>query len=157
MTVSTAPLRCRDLPDRSQRLNRVNISVLEYGNEITSRFLDSPDKLDHFLKEVTTSTHAPDGRLLVVEDLSTCMIEKLGSAFDIEPGFFRSHIGDYVWLNTRDPQAEVPDLEAPSAKSPYFSVQYVQPRYFQTKASLDRAKAQTESWNILRRIDNDGR
>lgn len=99
----------------------------------------------------------PEGRLLVVQDLSTYMIEKLGSTFDIEPGFFRSHIGDYVWLNTRDPQAEIPDLEAFSIKSSYFSVQYVQPRYFENQGQLEQAKSQAESFNVLRRIDHDGR
>jgi hypothetical protein len=85
------------------------------------------------------------------------MNEKLGALFDIEPGFFKSHIGDYVWLNTRDPQAEIPNLEAFSKSSNYFSIQYVQPRYFETQESLKKAKAQAESFNVLRRIDHDGR
>ena len=123
---------------------------------MSARELKSPEQLDEFLDEVKT-TDEPEGRLIVVQDLSTYMIEKLGEAFDIEPGFFRSHIGDYVWLNTRDPQAEIPNLEAFSVKSNYFSVQYVQPRYFENQEQLDAAKAQAESFNVLRRVDHDGR
>lgn len=159
MTVSTVPLRCKNLTveERHERLNRVNISVVEYGTEMRAQDLKSPDELDAFLEELRVEKEHPDGRLLVVQDLSTCMIEKLGATFDIEPGFFRSQIGDYVWLNTRDPQAEIPNLEAFSSSSNYFSIQYVQPRYFETQESLKNAKAQAESFNVLRRIDHDGR
>jgi hypothetical protein len=157
MTVSTVPLRCRTLTpeDRQKRLNRVNISVIEYGNEMSSKELTTPDQLDEFLEHFSQGEDA--NRLLVVQDLSTRMIEKLGSAFDIEPGFFRTHIGDYVWLNTRDPQAEIPDLESFSIKSNYFSTQYVSPRYFENQDQLNAAKAQAESFNVSRRIDHDGR
>jgi hypothetical protein len=159
MTVSTVPLRSKNLPaeERHERLNRVNISVVEYGDEMTSQDLKSPEELDEFLADLSVEEKHPEGRLFIVQDLSTCMIEKLGAAFDIEPYFFRSHIGDYVWLNTRDPQAEIPDLEAFSASSNYFSVQYVQPRYFETQESLKKAKLEAESFNVLRRIDHDGR
>lgn len=159
MTVSTVPLRSKNLPaeERQERLNRVNISVVEYGEEVKSQDLKSPEELDEFLSDMSVEEEEPEGRLIIVQDLSTCMIEKLGAAFDIEPYFFRSHIGDYVWLNTRDPQAEIPDLEAFSNSSNYFSVQYVQPRYFETQESLKKAKAETESFNVLRRVDHDGR
>lgn len=159
MTVGTVPLRSKNLTaeDRDERLNRVNISVVEYGDEMSSKDLKSPEELDDFLAGLRVEEEHPTGRLLVVQDLSTCMIEKLGAAFDVEPWFFRSHIGDYVWLNTRDPQAEIPDLEAFSISSNHFSVQYVQPRYFETQESLKKAKAQTEYFNVLRRIDHDGR
>lgn len=159
MTVSTVPLRCRTLtPEgRHERLNRVNISVVEYGDEMCCQDLRTPDELDEFLIGLNEDGEAQKHRLLVVQDLSTRMVEKLGVAFDIEPGFFRSHIGDYVWLNARDPQAEIPNLEAFSIKSNYFSTQYVSPRYFENQDQLTAAKAQAESFNVLRRIDHDGR
>lgn len=159
MTVGTVPLRCKNLTaeERDERLNRVNISIVEYGDEMSSNELKSPDELDEFLADVSVEEKRPQGRLLIVQDLSTCMIEKLGAAFDVEPWFFRAHIGDYVWLNTRDPQAEIPSLEAFSTSSNAFSIQYVQPRYFETKESLKKAKVQTDSFNVLRRIDHDGR
>lgn len=114
MTISTVPLRAKDLtPDmREERLNRVKISVIECGEELSTLELSTPRQLDTFLAAVAQPQEAKKPRLLVVQDLSTIMIERLGMAFDIEPGFFRSHIGQYVWLNTRDPQAEIPDLEA---------------------------------------------
>lgn len=159
MTASTVPLRCKNLTaeERHERLNRVNISVVEYREKMKSQDLKSSEELDDFLEGLRGEEEYPQGRLLVVQDLSTLMIEKLGATFDIEPGFFRSHIGDYVWLNTRDPQAEIPDLEAFSTSSNYFSIQYVQPRYFETQESLKKAKAEAESFNVLRRIDHDGR
>ena len=98
MTVGTVPLRCKNLTteEREERLNRVNISVIEYGNEMRSKDLKSPEQLHRFLDDLSVEEKHPEGRLLIVQDLSTCMIEKLGAAFDVEPWFFRAHIGDYV-------------------------------------------------------------
>jgi len=159
MTVSTVPLRYKNLSseERLERLNRVNVTIIEYGSQLSSLQLNTPAKLDHYFSGLNQNRDFAKGRLIVIQDLSTFMIEKIGSAFDVEPGFFRSHLGDYVWLNTRDPQAEIPDLEAISQKSNYFSIQYVQPRYFSSPESLERAKRQAESFNVLRRIDHDGR
>lgn len=157
MTVSTVPLRFKTLTteEREERLHRVDVTVIEYGSEIGCRHLTSPEELDNYLAD--PNNEDPTGRLLVLQDLSTCMIEKVGAKFDIEPGFFRTHIGDYTWLNTRDPQAEIPNMEALSKKSNYFHVQYVQPRYFATQESLDKARKQADSFNVLRRIDYDER
>ncbi|TAQ86615.1 hypothetical protein B7494_g5058 [Chlorociboria aeruginascens] len=160
MTVSTLPLRFKDLTpeDRHERLNRVNISVLEYGTELHhTHELETPKQLDDYLTTLNEEQVEPEGRLIILQDLSTLMIEKIGAAFDIEPGFFRSHIGDYTWLNTRDPQAEIPGLEAFENENAYFNVSYVQPRYFETPEQLKEALAQTESWNVSRRLDHDGR
>jgi hypothetical protein len=158
MTVSTVPLRAKDLTSeaREERLNRVNISVIECGEELSTLDLSSPQELEDFLSGLSDPKKAQKPRLLVVQDLSTLMIEKLGMAFDIEPGFFRSHIGDYVWLNTRDPQAEVPDMEAYSVSSNYFSLQYASPRYFENETQLKNGKLQTENFNVSRKIDHDG-
>lgn len=159
MTVSTVPLRSKDLlrGERQDRLNRIDIAVIEYDDELSTKYLKDPKQLDEFLDGLKDDAEAKKPRLLVVSDLSTLMIEKLGSEFDIEPGFFRSHIGDYVWLNTRDPQAEIPDLESFSRQSNYFSMQYVSPRYFENEDQLAAAKKQAEGFNVLRRVDHDGR
>ena len=52
MTVSTVPLRCKSLTpeDRHERLNRVNISVVEYGDQMISKDLKDADDLDAFLE-----------------------------------------------------------------------------------------------------------
>ncbi len=159
MTVSTIPLRSKDLlrGERQERLSHVDISVIEHGDELSSKHLKSREQLDDFLDGLKDEAESRKPRLMVVSDLSTVMIEKLGLAFDIEPGFFRSHIGDYVWLNTRDPQAEIPDLESFSQSSNYFSMQYVSPRYFENEEQLEKAKKQAEGFNVLRRVDHDGR
>lgn len=134
----------------------MNLSVVDYGDEMCSKDLRTPDELDEFPTQLSQEGAIQKNRLLVVQDLSTRMIEKLGTAFDIEPGFFRTHIGDYVWLNTRDPQAEIPDLESSSIKSNDFSAQYVSPRYFENQDQLKAAKAQVESFNVWRSIDHMG-
>ena len=73
MTVSTVPLRCRTLTpdDRHERLNRVSISVVEYGDEMSSKDLRTADELDEFLGNLSQEGAAQRHRLLVVQDLST--------------------------------------------------------------------------------------
>jgi len=75
MTASTVPLKFKDLipKEQQERLDRVNFSVLEYGEETTSRDLRPPRELEEFLEDVK-NVDEPTGRLLVVQDLSTsCM------------------------------------------------------------------------------------
>lgn len=38
-------------------------------------------------------------RLIVSEDLSRDVIEILGSAYDVDPSFFREHLTDNIWYN----------------------------------------------------------
>lgn len=94
-------------------------------------------------------------RLYVVEDLSRDVIELLGTKLDIDPLFFREHINDYTWYNTRDPWVELPDLDIVSRSRPYFRLTYMQPRYFKTQESYKEAIRQAGHFNVLRRLDVD--
>jgi len=71
MTVSTVPLRSRTLTpeQRRERLNRVNISVVEYGDDMCSKDLRTPDELDEFLTQLSQEGATQKSRLLVVQDL----------------------------------------------------------------------------------------
>lgn len=95
-------------------------------------------------------------RLFVIEDLSADVIEALGARFDVDPLFFRGHISDYMWHNTRDPWVELPDLDIMSRKRSYMHVRYVQTRYFRSEDSLRRARWEAGGFNVLRRVDKDG-
>lgn len=70
MTVSTVPLRCQTLtPEgRYERLNRVNISVIGCGDQMSSQDLRTPDELDEFLVGLNEDVEAQKHRLLVVQD-----------------------------------------------------------------------------------------
>ena len=71
MTVSTVPLRSRTLTpeQRRERFNRVNISVVEYGDDMCSKDLRTPDELDEFLTQLSQEGATQKSRLLVVQDL----------------------------------------------------------------------------------------
>ena len=69
-------------------------------------------------------------RPVVCEDLSSGLIELLGSLFDVDPRFFRGHLKDHTWYNNRDPWVEMPELDSAVKQRSYFNIQYVQAQYF---------------------------
>ena len=70
--------------------------------------------------------------------------------------FFRGHISDYLWYNTRDPWVELSDLYHISSERNYYNLRYMQSRYFRSQNSLDRAAEEAGAFNVLRRLDSDG-
>jgi len=47
----------------------VNISVVEYGDDMCSKDLRTPDELDEFLTQLSQEGATQKSRLLVVQDL----------------------------------------------------------------------------------------
>lgn len=160
MRVTTSPPKQRFLTelDKAERASRTKVAMLTFEpNTYVSRADYSNIKeLSEALDELGKSHNEANVRLLVVEDLSRDVIEALGARFDIDPLFFRGHISDYMWHNTRDPWVELPDLDVTSRKRPYMHVRYVQTRYFRSEWSLKRAKWEAGGFNVLRRVDKDG-
>ncbi|MCJ1245292.1 hypothetical protein MMC30_002495 [Trapelia coarctata] len=161
MDVTTAPVKNTwlwdDPQDRQERASRTKVAVLDFGPGDTVKRTDCTAiaKLSEILNLPQRSSNDVNGRLYVVEDLSSDVIEVLGARFDIDPLFFRSQISDYMWNNTRDPWVELPSLNAVSRKRSFFCIRYFQPRYFRDEASfVETADQETGAFNVLRRIDN---
>ena len=159
MRVTTSPPKQRFLTelDKAERASRTKVAMLTFQQETCVSRADYSNfkELSEALGGLGESNEA-SVRLLVVEDLSRDVIEALGARFDINPLFFRGHISDYMWYNTRDPWVELPDLDLTSRKRSYLHVRYVQTRYFRTERSLERAKWEAGGFNVLRRVDKDG-
>ncbi|KAL9103295.1 MAG: hypothetical protein Q9163_001637 [Psora crenata] len=160
MRVTTSPPRLRGLKpeDQMERASRTKVACLTWdANGAVSRsdFVQI-DSLTGFLADSVKDKENVYARLFVVEDLSRDVIEALGTRFDIDPSFFRSHIADYMWYNTRDPWVELPDLDLTSRKRSYLHVRYVQTRYFRSEESLVKARQEAANFNVLRRVDKDG-
>ncbi|KAI0896791.1 hypothetical protein F4806DRAFT_496094 [Annulohypoxylon nitens] len=140
---------------RNKRARRTKVKALDFspGNPVkVGPDIDNPDDLAEHLDQ------PPDlgvTRLYIVEDLSRDVIEHLGTKLDIDPLFFREHINDYTWYNARDPWVELPDLDVVSRSRPYFRLMYMQPRYFTSRDSFDKARRQAGRFNVLRRLDED--
>jgi hypothetical protein len=83
------------------------------------------------------------------------MIEALGAHYDIDPLFFRAQISDYLWYNVRDPWVELNDLEQIASERNFFNIRYMTPRYFSTEESINKAKDNLGSFNVLRRLEQD--
>lgn len=143
--------------DKAERLKRLHVAVLDFNLEpgIRCQKFDTPQRLSEFLDTAPRSDQRDSARLIVVEDLSSVAMELLGSRYDINPQFFRGHLGDYTWYNTRDPWVETPALDSHLKSQSFVHFRYVQPRYFQDDKSIKRAKWQARSFNVLRRIDFD--
>jgi hypothetical protein len=163
MEITTVPVRwwwIKPVQERvrKERASRIKIATVDYPPEGAPT--SAPEVRVITEREVLASTledGPPPGvtRMYVVEDLSRDMTELLGSQLDIDPQFFRGHISDYFWYNTRDPWVELPDLDIVSRNRSYFNIAYAQPRYFRNNTQFQDAERQTALFNVLRRIDDD--
>ena len=159
MKVTTSPPKSKFLQeeDKEERASRTKVTTLDFrpGAPVTRVNYSNIGDLSAGL----TSKHGHDNvhvRLFVVEDLSRDVIEELGARFDVDPLFFRGHISDYTWSNTRDPWVELPDLDITARNRSYAHVRYVQTRYFRNDTSLREARLEAGHFNVLRRVDQDG-
>jgi hypothetical protein len=160
MKVTTSPPKLRFLTeeDKAERAIRTKVAVLSFEPKTASirEDLSNIDELTAFLNRPGNDHDNVHARLFIVEDLSRDVIEELGTRFDVDPSFFRGHISDYMWNNTRDPWVELAPMEACSRKQTHLHVRYVQTRYFRSEESLAHARWEAGGFNVLRRVDKDG-
>ena len=97
MEVSTSVSRHKYLAmnesNRQERAHRVRVTQVDFkqGRPPTQEVFNDRTSLH---EAVSTTTQPPNGfdtRVYVVEDLSLDVVEILGSAFNVDPHFFRSH------------------------------------------------------------------
>ncbi|KAF2624323.1 hypothetical protein BU25DRAFT_374167, partial [Macroventuria anomochaeta] len=151
MEVGTSPLQWRYLSlrdnqeERNLRIKKTEVTFIEYQPETAPQVMriDSAEGKAGLKEKLDSLTQGaaktPPLRLFIVEDLSREVIELLGSRFDVDPLFFREHIEDYVWHNTRDPWAMPPSLTSSTRQ----------------QNSFEDARWEANKWNVLRRPDND--
>jgi hypothetical protein len=94
-------------------------------------------------------------RLLVVEDLSSDVIELLGAHYDVEPAFFRDQIVDYAWYNTRDRWMDPPRLDVAARRQRWLQIRFPSSRYFENQLRFKEGCDQFESFNVYRRLEDD--
>lgn len=162
MEVTTSPLKWRHISakDRDTRAKRTRVALIDFPKDVNGkperRTINGIEELHRLFAE-STFNHNPDhSRLFVVEDLSRDVIEALGSAYDVDPLFWRGHISDYLWFNTRDPWVELEELPHITRSRNYFNFRYAHPRYFKGKETKQYARREAGSMNVLRRLDDDG-
>ncbi|CAO1601789.1 hypothetical protein XANCAGTX0491_005425 [Xanthoria calcicola] len=159
MRVTTAPPKWKLLSpeDKIERASRVKVAVLEFDAvSVTRHDVSTAEQLASLCPISSTGSKELISRLFVVEDLSRDVIETLGSHLDIDPIFFRGHISDYTWYNTRDPWIELPDIDVVSRHRSFCHVRYSNTRYFRDRKSYSLARIEAGSFNVLRRINQDG-
>ena len=160
MDASTVPKKKQFLTfeEELERRNRVRVAVLDIapqGHLVRSNYEDLRS-LRNAMRTFKGQEDRQNARLFVVEDLSSAVIETLGFHLDVDPRFFRSHLEDHTWFNIMDEWVELPELRNSVDKRSYISVRYVQPRFYQNKESINKAKQETGHFNVLRRIDAEG-
>ncbi|KAH8671059.1 hypothetical protein BX600DRAFT_509765 [Xylariales sp. PMI_506] len=163
MEVSTSPVKWKQMKEleskysffRRERASRTKVAVVDFARGQTPKVVTTITKSTALKDYLQSSKPAGINRVYVVEDLSRDMIEHLGKELDIDPLFFREHINDYWWYNTRDPWVELPDLDIVARDRSYFRLTYVQPRYFANKSTFSKAKLEAGKFNVLRRLDDD--
>jgi hypothetical protein len=147
--------------ERDQRAEKTNVCRLDYSDtgSVTSTDYTDIDQLRAALNPNLTGIHAnspsPALRLYVIEDLSRDVIEVLGAHYDIEPAFFRYHIVEYAWYNVRDPWRDPPNLDVVVRKQNWVHIRYATGRYFEKSQDFKDACEIFNSFNVLRRPDDD--
>jgi hypothetical protein len=160
MQVGTTPLRWSEMDEfeKERRKFKANLTYVEYQPSIapTSQEIETPNALQELLQSLS---HEPDKeppmRLFIVEDLSQQVIEILGSRFDIDPLCFREQIDDYVWYNVRDPWAQPTSLMASMKNQQWFTLRNARLRYHKSWQDYESGWLESNTWNVLRRLDND--
>jgi hypothetical protein len=162
MEVGTSPLKWRNLDTKEidDRAKRTRIAVLDFSptsepNRTDWHDIQSSARLRQVLAEPEFNQDPDFARIFVIEDLSRDVIEALGAHYDIDPLFFRGQISDYLWHNVRDPWVELNDLEHIASERNFFNIRYMRPRYFATEESINKAKDNLGSFNVLRRLEQD--
>ena len=158
MEASTAPAKARLLTvhDKFERWNRTNACILDFNDlqNVERKDCTSLEGLARLLKSPTDNSKP--NRLIVLEDLSAGLVELLGSYLDVDPHFFRGHLEDHTWFNTKDPWVELPELESRMKQRSFFNIRYIQARYFENESYSQAATRQAGSFNVIRRIDLEG-
>lgn len=115
------------------KLTRVAMVDLFPDKEPTRVDFQKSDKLTQLLRHDSFNHNPEHARIFIVEDLSRDVIEAFGAQYDIDPLFFRAHVSDYLWYNTRDPWAELQDLSHISQEYVHSSSIYTsQPNFSDT-------------------------
>lgn len=168
MEVTTTPLRWAKYQkkadeteaERERRATKTNVTQLDYlgSGKVIQRNYKTSENLSQALQEETEKDDDDQVqlKLYVVEDLSRDVIEFLGAYLDIEPAFFRSHIVDYAWYNTRDRWMDPPNLDVVAERQRWFQLRFVTARCFKTRESFEEGRNETVSFNVFRRLDDDG-
>jgi hypothetical protein len=139
MEVTTSPVKWRHLPasNRDMRAERTRVAVIDFpkdGNGKPRRnSINSIDELRDLFEDPGFNHNPDHARLFVLEDLSRDVIEVFGSRYDVDPLFWRGHISDYLWFNTRDPWVELDDLPHVTRSRNFFNFRYIHPRYFRNR------------------------
>ncbi|PHH86216.1 hypothetical protein CDD83_10571 [Cordyceps sp. RAO-2017] len=147
--------------EQERRARKTKVWRLDYyddGEPPDRRLCEQAGRLPALLGEDTEADGTEEGprlRLFVVEDLSRSTIECLGSHFDTDPSFFRSHLVDSAWSNIRDFWRDPPNLFIASRRQSWFQLRFVIPRYFPSPKDYTDGAKEAETFNVFRRPDDD--
>jgi hypothetical protein len=161
MEVSTSVSRHTYLSEnpqgRSERARRVHITQIDFKKGEKPERYEYNDRvsLNAALNSAGAPSSQPDARMYVVEDLSRDMIELLGSKFNVDPHFFRSHLNDYMWNAVVVDGVEQRDLDIIRRKRSHFMLRYLRSRYYRNTKAFENALEQSANFNVLRQIDSD--
>lgn len=161
MEVTTSPVKWKYLSeaDREIRAKHTRVAMIDFPSdgysEPSLKIITCIEELRRLFSDQSFSHNPDNSRFFIIEDLSRDVIETFGSAYDIDPTFWRGHISDYLWYNTRDPWVEIQEPAHIHRDRNFFHFRYVHPRYFKSRESQFRATQEARAMNVLRRLDDD--
>jgi hypothetical protein len=169
MEITTAPPKWKHLPkdNRDKRAAHTKVCMIDFpkeeGQQPSRTDVATIEDLRMLLASTGLNEDEQEGddaaacrsRLFVLEDLSRDMIEEFGWRYDVDPLFWRGHISDYLWYNTRDPWVELEEPPHFAHARSFYNFRYMHPRYFKDEESHNKATLEAGKFNVLRRLDID--
>ena len=107
-----------------------DLTLLKKTSHVSSQYnsLGPEDCHSTFRKLVTEYIPASlSRRLIVVEDLSTDLIETLGSELKVTPEFFEEHLINSGWCNGKYQDQDASSWSTRGMRKPYTSVRWLRP------------------------------
>lgn len=143
--------------DYRERYFRTNVTIIDYSQSsgLSVRSITDANELESALDPAQWRDERGSMRFIIALDLSSTVIETLGSRYDVDPRLFRSHLNDYQWFHIRDPWYDAPPFMSETSQLPFFFVRYSRLYYMSDKNSVEQLDADIGRFNVLRSVQID--
>lgn len=130
------------------------MTILDFDetNGLTVHRIDSETKLLEAVKISNWKDDPGSTRLIISADISSIVIETLGSTYDVDPRLFRNYLTDYQWFHVRDPWYTFPTFKSDINHIPFFHAIYPRLFYLPDEKSVRSIQEDAGAFNVQRGV-----
>lgn len=133
---------------------RTDVTILDYSaiTGLVVRRITSATELAEALESSAWEDSDGSMRLIISTDLSSTLVEALGSTYRVDPRVFRGYLSDYQWFHVRDPWYHQPLVKSSMSEASFFSMVYPRLFYLPDEASVRRLESDAGGFNVQRSV-----